>query len=83
VVDLSFYEEEIFPDTSQDEEFAQRLFAELNRELLGPPDDGNIIILSDSDEEEEVHEEITADTDDAPDGMQDDNSDGGDKVDSP
>jgi hypothetical protein len=103
VVDLSSDEEEILPDTMGDEEFARRLFGELNREVLGPPDDGNIIILSDSDEEEDVCEEVTADaeaappstgnsstpsisaadTNDAPDGLQDDNSDGGDKAGSP
>jgi hypothetical protein len=102
VVDLSSDDEEIFLDTTQDKEFARKLFDELNRELLGPSGDGNIIILSDFDEEEEVHEEITVDAkadppsvvnspapsistaeaDDAPDGVQDDNSDGGDKTDS-
>jgi hypothetical protein len=94
VVDLSFDEEEIFIDTTWDQEFARRLFSELNRELLRPPSNGNIIILSDSDAREEVREEITANTeaalpsavnslapsisaadaDDAPDGVQDDNS---------
>jgi hypothetical protein len=103
VVDHSFDEEEIFPDTTQDEEFTRRLFGELNRELLGPPGDGNVIILSDSDEEEEVREEINtdaeatppstvnspapsisaADVDDAPDGVQDDNNNSGDKASSP
>jgi hypothetical protein len=103
VVDLSSDEEEIFPDTMRDEEFIRRLFSKLNRKLLGPLGDDNIIILSDSDEKEEVHEEITVDAeaappsamnspapsvsiaaaDDAPDGVQDDNSDGGDKVGSP
>jgi hypothetical protein len=57
VVDLSSDEEDIFPDTSQDEEFAKKLFGDLNRELLGLPGDNNIIVLSGSDEEEEVHEE--------------------------
>jgi hypothetical protein len=96
LVDLSSDEDEIFPDTTRDEEFAQRPFGELNCELLGPPGDSNIIFLSDSDEEEEVHKEITANAeaalpfamnslapsisastvDDAPDGVQDNNSDG-------
>jgi hypothetical protein len=94
VVDLSFDEEEIFINTTWDQEFARRLFSELNRELLRPPSNGNIIILSDSDAREEVREEITANTeaalpsvvnspapsisaadaDDAPDGVQDNNS---------
>jgi hypothetical protein len=61
VVDLSSDEEEIFLDTTWDKEFARRVFNELNHELFGPPGDGNIITLSDSDEEEEVCEEITVD----------------------
>jgi hypothetical protein len=103
VVDLSSDEEKIFPDITRDEEFARRLFGELNRELLGPLGDDNVIILSDSVEEEEVHEETTtnikaappsamnspapsvsvATADDAPDGVKDDKSDGGDKSGSP
>jgi hypothetical protein len=99
VVDLSFDEEEIFPDIMWAEEIARRLFGELNHELLGLPGDGNVIILSDSAEEEEEHEEITADTEAAPpstknspapsistvetDEVQDDSSDGGDKTGSP
>jgi hypothetical protein len=59
-------EEDFFADTSQDAEFARRLFGNLNRDLLGPPDDGKVIVLNDSDEEEEVHEDTTADTDAAP-----------------
>jgi 5S rRNA maturation endonuclease (ribonuclease M5) len=40
---------------------------DLNRDVFGLPDDGKVIILSDSDEEEEhVREEITADVDAAP-----------------
>jgi hypothetical protein len=60
VVDLSSSsdEEGLIPDTSQDEEFAKRLFGDLNCDILGPLDDGKIIILSDSDdEEEELREE--------------------------
>jgi hypothetical protein len=104
MVDLSSDEEEnALPNTSQDEEFTRRLFNDLNHGLLGPSDDGNVITLSDSDEEEEVHEEISADTEaappstvnslapsvstadvnDAPAKVHDDNSDGGDKVGSP
>jgi hypothetical protein len=106
VVDLSSDEEEnALSDTSWDEEFARRLFGDLNRGLLGLPGDGSVIVLRDSDEEEEVHEEVTtdadaeaappsdvnslapfvfvADVDDAPVGVQDNNSDGGDKAGSP
>jgi hypothetical protein len=59
VIDLSssLDEEYFIADTSRDFEFAQRLYGKLNRAFLGPPGDGKIIILSDSDEEnEEVHE---------------------------
>jgi hypothetical protein len=97
VVDLSSSsgEKGLITDVSRDEEFARRLFGDLNRDVLGPPDDGNIIILSDFDEEEEeVREEQTtgikdvatsaavnpastasADADDAPTGVKNDNSD--------
>jgi hypothetical protein len=59
VVDLSSLDEEnLIPNTSRDAEFARRLFGDLNNRLLQPLDDGKIIILSDSnEEEEEVHEE--------------------------
>jgi hypothetical protein len=68
VVDLSSSsdEESLIADVSWDEEFARRLFGDLNHDVLGLPSDGNIIILSDSDEEEEeVHEEKTTGTEDA------------------
>jgi hypothetical protein len=54
MVDLSSSsnEEDLILDTSRDDEFARRLFGDLNRDVLGPPDDGNVMILSDSDEEE-------------------------------
>jgi hypothetical protein len=67
VVDLSSSsdEEGFIADVSWDEEFIKRLFGDLNRDVLGPPDDGKIIILNDSDEEEEeVREEKTGDTED-------------------
>jgi hypothetical protein len=86
-------EEDLIADTSHDFEFAQMLYGELNRAVLGPPDDGKIIILNDSDEEE-VHDEMStdiedavasvavnpasaasADTDDAPAGAKNENSD--------
>jgi hypothetical protein len=59
VVDLSSSpdEESLILDTSQDAEFARRLFSDLNRDVLGWPNDDKVIILSDSDEEEEVREE--------------------------
>jgi hypothetical protein len=66
VVDLSSDEEDIFPDISRDEEFIRKLFGDLNYGLLGPPGDGNVIILINSDEEKEVREEDTADTEAAP-----------------
>jgi hypothetical protein len=58
MVDLysSSNEEGTIPDTSCDAEFARKVFANLNRDVPGPPSDGNIIILSDSDEEEKVHD---------------------------
>jgi hypothetical protein len=104
VVDLSFDEEEnALPDTSRDEEFTRRLYGDLNHGLLGPPDDSNVIVLNDSNKEEEVREEITTDVkaappsivnspapsvsaidaDDAPEEAQDDNCDGGNKIESP
>jgi hypothetical protein len=51
VVDLSSDEEDLIPDISRDDEFAKRLFDDLNHELLGPPSDGKVIVLSDFDEE--------------------------------
>jgi hypothetical protein len=67
-VDLSSSsdEEGLIRDTSQDEEFAKKLFGDLNHDVLGPPDDGKIIILSDSDEEEEVREKDAADVEATP-----------------
>jgi hypothetical protein len=68
VVDLSSPQDEEEPihDIARDFEFVQRLFGELNRDLLGPPGDGKVIILSDSnEEEEEVHEENSVGTEDA------------------
>jgi hypothetical protein len=68
VMDLSSPQDEGDPihDTARDFEFAQRLFGELNRDLLGPLGDGKVIILSDSDEEEEeAHEEKSLSVEDA------------------
>jgi hypothetical protein len=68
VVDLSSPsdEEEPIHDTARDFKFAQRLFGEINRDLLGPPGDGKVIILNVSDEEkEEAHEEKSVSAKDA------------------
>jgi hypothetical protein len=46
-------EEGFVADTSRVFEFTQRLYAELNRDFLGPVGDDKVIILSDSDEEQE------------------------------
>jgi hypothetical protein len=63
---LSSDEEGLIADVSQDEEFARRLFGDLNHDVLGLPGDSKIIIISDSnEEEEEVREEKTTDTEDA------------------
>jgi hypothetical protein len=59
-------EEGLIPDTLQDEVFAMRLFGDLNRGVLGPPGNDKVIILSDSDEEEEVREEHATNTKAAP-----------------
>jgi hypothetical protein len=69
MVDLSSSsdEEGLIPDTLWDEESTKRLFGDLNHNVLGPPGDGKIIILSDSDEEEEeVNEEDATDVEAAP-----------------
>jgi hypothetical protein len=41
----------------------EKLFGELNRDILGPPGDGKIIIIDDSDDDEAVQEEGTTDID--------------------
>jgi hypothetical protein len=100
MVDLtsSSGEEDFFADTSRDEELTRKLFGDLNRDILGPPGGGKIIVLSDSDDEDEAHEDAAVnaevappsavnspvtpatDADETPDGVQDDNSDGGDEA---
>jgi hypothetical protein len=71
-------------DTSSDEEFARKLFGDLNHDTLGPPGDGKMIIIDDSDDDDEAQEEGTADIEptvvptsaaDAPTGARVDNSD--------
>jgi hypothetical protein len=68
VVDLSLSSDEgdLIADVSRDEAFSRRVFGDLNRDVLQPPGDGQIIILSDSDEEEEVCEEKVVDTEAGP-----------------
>jgi hypothetical protein len=80
VVDLSSEEEDTFPDTSRDEEIARKLFGDLNRGLLGPPGDDNIIVLSDTEAttssagDSSAPTAFAADDDDAPNGVQDDSN---------
>jgi hypothetical protein len=63
---LSSHEGDLIADVSRDDAFTRRLFGDLNRDVLGPPSDGKIIILSDSDEEEEVREEKATNVEAAP-----------------
>jgi hypothetical protein len=59
-------EEDSIADTSRDEELARKLFGDLNRDILRPPGDDKIIILSDSDDEDETHEDATINAEVAP-----------------
>jgi hypothetical protein len=59
---LSSDEKNFIPDTSRDTEFTRKLFGDLNHDILGPPGDGKVIILDDSDEEKEVSDEKTTGT---------------------
>jgi hypothetical protein len=59
-------EEDFFADTSRDEELARKLFGDLNRDILGPSSDGKIIVLSDSDDEDEGHEDAVVNAEAAP-----------------
>jgi hypothetical protein len=67
-VDLasSLGKEDFFIDTSRDEELSRKLFGDLNCDILGPPGDGKIIVLSDSDDEDEAHEDATVNAEAAP-----------------
>jgi hypothetical protein len=58
---LSLNEENVIADTSRDAEFTRKLFGDLNRDILGPPGDGKVIILDNSDEEKEAPDEKTVD----------------------
>jgi hypothetical protein len=62
VIDLSSSsdEKDLITTTSHNFEFIQKLFGELNRTVLGLPDDGKIIILSDFDKEEVREEKTTS-----------------------
>jgi hypothetical protein len=68
VVDLSSSSNEgdLIADVSRDKAFTRRPFGNLNCDVLGPPGDSKIIILNDSDEEEEVREEKAIDVEAAP-----------------
>jgi hypothetical protein len=68
MVDLgsSSDEEDFFADTSWDEELTRKLFGDLNHDILEPLGDGKIIVLSDSDDEDEVHEDAAVSTEAAP-----------------
>jgi hypothetical protein len=50
-------------DTSRDEEFARKLFGDLNRDILGPHGDDKIITIDDSNDDNEAQEEGTTDID--------------------
>jgi hypothetical protein len=65
VVNLSLGEEDVVPYASRDEDVTHKLFGDLNCVFLGSPNDGNVIVISDS-EEEEVHEDDRVDADVAP-----------------
>jgi hypothetical protein len=68
MVDLasSSGEEDFFADTSWDEELTRKLFGDLNRDILGSPGDGKIIVLSDSNDEDEAHEDAAVNTEAVP-----------------
>jgi hypothetical protein len=63
MIDLSSSsdEEKFIDDTFHDAELAKKLFGDLNHDILMPPGDGKIIVLDDSDDKTEKHEEKTAD----------------------
>jgi hypothetical protein len=59
-------EEDSVADTSRDEELTRKLFGDLNHDIIGPPGDSKIIVLSDSDDEDETHEDATINAEAAP-----------------
>jgi hypothetical protein len=50
-------------DTSRDGEFTRKFFGDLNRDILGPSGDDKIIIIDNSDNDDEAQEEGTTDID--------------------
>jgi hypothetical protein len=71
-------------DTSRDKEFARKLFGDLNHDILRLPGDGKIIIIDNSNDDDEVQEEeiasieptaVSASAADAPARAKVDNSD--------
>jgi hypothetical protein len=63
---LSSGREDSVADTSRDEKLARKLFSDLNRDILGPSGDGKIIVLSDSDDEDETSEDAAVNAKAAP-----------------
>jgi hypothetical protein len=61
MIDLSSSSDEgnFIAYTSRDVELVKKNFGELNRDILKPPGDSKIIVLDDSDEENEAQEEKT------------------------
>jgi hypothetical protein len=57
---LSLDEENFIANTSRDAEFARKLFGDLNRNILKPPGNDEVIILNDSDEEKEALDEMAS-----------------------
>jgi hypothetical protein len=63
---LSSGEEDFVADTSRDKELTRKLFGDLNRNILGPSGDGKIIVLSDSDDEDDAHDDAAVNAKAAP-----------------
>jgi hypothetical protein len=59
-LDSKVEEIEVEHDTSQDEELICKIFGDLNRDMLGIPGDGTLIILGHSEEEEEGADDVPA-----------------------
>jgi hypothetical protein len=59
-------EEDSVADTTRDEELTRKLFGDLNRDILGLPGDGKIIVLNDSDNEDGTHEDAAVNAEAAP-----------------
>jgi ParB-like chromosome segregation protein Spo0J len=66
VADLSSKEQDAFPEITRDEAIAWKLFGDLNHGRLGPLGDGHAIILSDSEEEDEVRKDNHTDAEAMP-----------------